>query len=110
MKQGDRVQGRVTGIKPYGAFVKIDDQTDGLVHISEISDGFVRRIEDFLKVGDVVELEVLGINQDGKASLSFKRIQKAKKRKYVDIELKSGFAILEEMLPKWIEEYKKGDS
>lgn len=110
MKQGDRVHGRVTGIKPYGAFVKLDDQTDGLVHISEISDGFVRRIEDYLKIGDVVELEVLGLNADGKCSLSFKRIQKAKKRKYVDIELKSGFQILEEMLPKWIEEYKKGDS
>ena len=40
-QSGQVVQGIVTGIKPYGAFVKIDDNTDGLIHISEISDNYV---------------------------------------------------------------------
>ena len=42
-QSGQVVQGIVTGIKPYGAFVKIDDNTDGLIHISEISDNYVRQ-------------------------------------------------------------------
>ncbi|MDP2425877.1 MAG: S1 RNA-binding domain-containing protein [Candidatus Izemoplasmatales bacterium] len=109
MKKGDIVQGRITGIKPYGAFVKINDELDGLIHISELSDGFVRRIDDFIHIGDIVELEVLGINEDQKVSLSFKRVQKAQKKKYVEVELLSGFKPLEEMLPIWIEQYQKGE-
>lgn len=107
MKKGDIVQGRITGIKPYGAFVKINDELDGLIHISEISDGFVKRIDDFIKIGEVVELEVLGINDDQKVSLSYKRIHKVRKRKYVDVELQTGFQPLEEMLPIWIEQFTK---
>lgn len=108
MKQGDKVLGRITGIKPYGAFVKIGDAVDGLVHISEISDGYVKRIEDFLHVGDLVELEVLGVNEDQKVSLSYKRIERTKKKKYVEISLQAGFAPLEAMLPIWIERHQKG--
>jgi predicted RNA-binding protein with RPS1 domain len=47
MKKGDIVKGRITSIKPYGAFVKVNETIDGLVHISEISDRFVRSIEDY---------------------------------------------------------------
>lgn len=107
MKKGDVVQGRITGIKPYGAFVKINDEIDGLIHISEISDGFVKRIEDFIKLGEIVELEVLGINEDQKVSLSFKRLHKSKKRKYETIQLQSGFEPLKRMLPIWIERFKQ---
>ena len=49
---GEVVTGKVTGIQPYGAFVALDESTQGLVHISEITYGFVRNVEDFLKVGD----------------------------------------------------------
>lgn len=107
MNKGDLVKGRITGIKPYGAFVKLPDGTDGLIHISEISDGFVRNIEDFLSVGDEVDLVVLGTNEEDKVSLSYKTIHQNRKKKHLQIELKSGFQPLEEMLPKWIKEYRK---
>lgn len=106
MEKGEIVKGKITVIKPYGAFVKIGDDMDGLIHISEISDGFVRNIEDFLKIGDVVDLEVLGISEDQKVSLSYKRANLIRKKKYVVIELKSGFQPLEKMLPIWIKNYR----
>ncbi|MFA5179439.1 MAG: S1 RNA-binding domain-containing protein [Candidatus Izemoplasmatales bacterium] len=107
MKKGDLVKGRVMSIKSYGAFVKINDEFDGLVHISEISDGFVRSISDFINVGDVVDLVVLSVNKDNKISLSFKRAQPNHKKKYQQIELKSGFQPLGDKLPEWIAEYSK---
>jgi len=107
MKKGDIVKGKVTVIKPYGAFVKINDEIDGLVHISEVSDGFVKNIEDFIAVGDVLDLEVLELHEDNKVSLSYKRTNKTPKKKYVKIELKSGFAPLKERLPAWIADYQK---
>ncbi len=107
MKKGDIVQGRITAIKPYGAFVKIDDQTDGLIHISEISDHYVKDIEDYLSVGKVYDLKVLSEKNGDKLSLSFKRLHKRKKR--LDIRLKSGFEPLKKALPTWIEAYEKRD-
>ncbi|MDD5293843.1 MAG: S1 RNA-binding domain-containing protein, partial [Candidatus Izemoplasmatales bacterium] len=72
MNVGDIVKGRITSIKPYGAFVKINDEVDGLIHISEMSDGFVKSIEDFLTVGDTVDLKVIKITEDNKVSLSYR--------------------------------------
>ncbi len=108
MKIGDIVKGRITGIKTYGAFVKIDDEVDGLIHISEMSDGFVKSIEDFVSVGDTVDLKVIKISDDNKVSLSFKSANKAKTKKYVEVELTVGFKPFETMLPKWVEKYQKG--
>ena len=51
---GQTAEGKVTGIQPYGAFVMLDRQTSGLIHISEISDGYVRDISRYVKVGDTV--------------------------------------------------------
>lgn len=107
MKTGDIVKGRITGIKPYGAFVKLENDLDGLIHISEISDSFVKSIEDYLTVGDSVSLEVLGISDDQKVSLSFKRVNKKKRKKYVEVHLTDGFKPFETMLPIWIEKFRK---
>ena len=109
MKKGDVVKGRITGIKPYGAFVKIDENIDGLVHISEISDGYVKNIEEYFKIGDVVKLEILDINADEKVSLSYKKVNVTNKKKYVNIHLKIGFEPLKTMLPIWIQNYGKSD-
>ena len=49
---GDRVHGKVTGVQPYGAFVTLGDETQGLIHISEIKHGFVSDINEYVKVGD----------------------------------------------------------
>ena len=53
-KVGDVVKGKVTGIQPYGAFVSLDEHTQGLVHISEITYGYVKEVAEFLTVGQEV--------------------------------------------------------
>ncbi|AYC29934.1 S1 domain-containing post-transcriptional regulator GSP13 [Paenisporosarcina cavernae] len=73
---GDVVTGKVTGIQPYGAFVALDDETQGLVHISEITYGFVKEVSDFLSIGQEVEVKVLEVDDSaGKISLSIRALQ-----------------------------------
>jgi len=107
MKKGDIVKGRITSIKPYGAFVKVNDSIDGLIHISEISDRFVRSIEDYLSVGDVVDLEIIKLLQDDRLSLSYKSQNKNGRKKRDKISLTHGFKPLEEKLTEWTKEYLK---
>ncbi len=105
MQTGDIVNGEITAIKPYGAFVKIDENTTGLIHISELSNQFVRDVEDFVEVGDTIDLKVIDVADDGKISLSYKALHKKKKR--YNIELESGFKPLKEMLETWLENAQK---
>ena len=102
MKQGSIIKGEITAIKPYGAFVKVDDSFIGLIHISEFSDGFVRGIEDYVNIGDVIDLMVLKVI-DNRLSLSYKALHKKKKR--YNIELKAGFEPLKEKLSNWVNDY-----
>ena len=72
---GEKLTGTVTGIQPYGAFVALDEETQGLVHISEITYGFVKDINDYLKVGQKVKVEVLEVDEAaGKISLSIRAL------------------------------------
>ena len=70
---GNKLKGKVTGIKKFGAFVELPEGKSGLVHISEVADNYVENVEDHLSVGDVVEVKVLSIADDGKISLSIKK-------------------------------------
>lgn len=115
-KIGEIVEGKVTGIQPYGAFVAIDEQTSGLVHISEISDGFVRDIHRFMNVGDTVRLKILAFDeQSHQAKLSLKALQKharARRSMYLHNrpilpQMKIGFRSIQQELPKWIEQAKE---
>lgn len=74
---GSKLQGKVTGITHFGAFVELGEGTTGLVHISEVADNYVKDINDHLKVGDVVEVKVINVEKDGKIGLS---IRKAKEQ------------------------------
>ncbi|MCP8971170.1 S1 domain-containing RNA-binding protein [Ectobacillus ponti] len=74
---GSKLQGKVTGITNFGAFVELPEGKTGLVHISEVADNYVKDINDHLKVGDQVEVKVLNVEKDGKIGLS---IKKAKER------------------------------
>ena len=105
MKKGDIVEGRITSIKPYGAFVKVDDSIDGLIHISEISEGFVRSIEDYLTVGDEVTLEVISISEDNKLSMSYKTQNKSRRKKREIVNLVYGFKPLADKLDEWVKIY-----
>lgn len=72
---GEIYTGVITGITKFGAFVKLDDKTTGLVHISEVADTYVKEITDFLQVGDEVKVKVLTIADNGKIGLSIKKAQ-----------------------------------
>lgn len=106
MKVGDIIKGEITAMKPYGAFVKISPNYVGLIHISEFSDGFVRSIEDYVNLGDVIDLKIIKILED-KFSLSYKALHKKKKR--YNIVLDTGFIPLKEELEDWINSYDKKD-
>lgn len=71
---GDIVDGKVTGITKFGAFVEIEPGTSGLVHISQISNQYVDKVENFLEVDQEVTCKILS-NEDGKLSLSIKECQ-----------------------------------
>lgn len=112
-KKGRVVKGTVTGIEPYGAFVSFDEFYSGLIHISEISHGFVKDIHDFLNIGDVIYTEILEVDDASyQLKLSIKNIAYKNSRKYSGkhrqiIETKTGFQTLERKLPYWIAENLK---
>ncbi len=80
---GGVMEGKVTGITKFGAFVDLADGKVGLVHISEVADVYVNDINDFLKVGQTVKVKVLNVDDRGKIGLSIKRLQ-PKKTENVD--------------------------
>jgi len=67
-------EGRVFSVMNFGAFVRLKDGSTGLVHISEITDGFVQDVKDYLKVGQTVNVVILSEEPDGKKKFSIKRI------------------------------------
>jgi polyribonucleotide nucleotidyltransferase len=75
---GKVYSGKVRRITTFGAFVEILPGTDGLLHISEIDHSHVARVEDFLKLGDTVEVKVINIDPEGKIRLSRKVLTKSK--------------------------------
>lgn len=70
---GSKVQGKITGITNFGAFVELPNGSTGLVHISEVADNYVKDINEHLKVGDVVEVKVMNVEADGKIGLSIRK-------------------------------------
>lgn len=71
---GAKLPGKISGITNFGAFVDLGEGKTGLVHISEVSNSFVKDINDVLKVGDDTEVKVMSIGDDGKIGLSIKRV------------------------------------
>jgi len=63
-KIGDRVQGKVSKITSYGAFVELNEGIDGLVHISQISEERIEKVKDVLNVGDEIQARVIKIDRD----------------------------------------------
>ena len=107
---GQIVTGVVTGIQPYGAFVYIDEQHSGLIHISEISEDFVRDVRYFVKVGETLRLKVVDIDQvTGQLRLSLKALNSNHARKFKKYQRKDqlpemviGFRSLESHMDEWI--------
>lgn len=70
---GATLEGKITGITNFGAFVQMEDGKTGLVHISEVALTYVKDIHDHLKEGDAVKVKVLSVDENGKVSLSIKK-------------------------------------
>mgnify|MGYP000026105714 CR=1 FL=1 len=80
LEVGSIVEGKVTKIMPFGAFVSLPEKKSGLVHISEVARDYVENIADHLKEGDTVKVKVIRIDDAGKLSLSIKQALEPKKR------------------------------
>jgi len=106
-KIGKIVKCCVTGIESYGVFVSLDEFYSGLIHISEVSDNYVKSLYDYVAIGDYIYAEVIDVDDlQNHVKLSIKNINYkikrfSKKRKI--IETGSGFYLLEKNLPIWIE-------
>lgn len=113
---GQIVEGVITGIQPYGAFVSIDRHTSGLIHISEISDGFIRDINQYLKIGEVVKVKIIDFDgHSNQARLSLKALNKSSvrnRRKSVPRQkaslpsMKIGFQSIAKSMDAWIAQAK----
>ena len=104
-KTGEIVTGCVTGIEKYGIFLSLDDYYNGLIHISEISDNFVRNIHDYVKIGETINAKVLEEKEkEHHVKLSIKGIEyrESKIPKVKIIETPSGFTNLQSKLNYWI--------
>lgn len=78
-KIGDTVTVKVTGIQPYGIFAALDEETQGLIHISEVKHGYVSELNKHFEIGERVEVMILDIDEyDGRISLSMRALQKTK--------------------------------
>lgn len=75
---GEIVEGAVTKIMPFGAFIEVPGGKEGLLHISKISKERIEKVEDVLKVGDVVKVKVTQIDEQGKINLSKKDLEEIK--------------------------------
>ena len=72
---GSVVEGKITSIAKFGAFVLLPEGKSGLVHISEIANAFVSDVGEYVQVGQSVKVRVLNISEDGKINLSIKRAE-----------------------------------
>lgn len=72
---GEILEGKITGITKFGAFVALPEGKSGMVHISEVANSYVNDIKDFVKLDDAVRVKVINIDDQGRINLSIKRAQ-----------------------------------
>ncbi|WP_186576426.1 S1 domain-containing post-transcriptional regulator GSP13 [Aquibacillus kalidii] len=124
--EGQVIEGKVTGVQPYGAFVALNDEIQGLVHISEVTHGFVKDINEFLTVGDEVKVKVLSIDEkSNKYSLSIRATEEAPKQteakpkskkvkqqstQQTQSDVEPGFNTLKDKLNDWIKQSEEREN
>ncbi len=103
---GDIIDVTITGIQPYGAFALLPDHTSGLIHISEISDRFVRSVGNYVSMGEKIKVKVIDIDpHTHQAKLSLKAVNKKRRfrrHRQQIVETPKGFQPLKDMMPRWI--------
>ena len=108
---GDLIIGKVNQIRPYALFLSFEDGSKGLLHISEISDSYIRDIERFGSIGDEIKVKVIEVDPyNGFLRVSYKKVPEEERYStHVNSERKTpefdhaDFSALEEKLPQWIE-------
>lgn len=98
---GSIVEGVVTGITNFGAFVELPEKITGLVHISEVADAYVKDVRDYLKEQDHVKVKVIHVDEKGKIGLSIKQANPSPK---VTKERRQPTVSFEDKLAKFIKD------
>lgn len=115
-KIGDILTVTVSGIQPYGIFASLDEETQGLIHISEINHGYVSELNKIFELGEKLEVMILDIDEfDGRISLSLRTLQKTKHHPFSNRKKNPrygkqtgiGFESLDKKLPGWINQALK---
>lgn len=104
-QKGEIISGIVTGIEKYGIFVSLDNRVTGLIHISEVSDSFVRNVGDYAELNETIHAKVIDYDsKHKKLKLSIKNLHYRDDSKigHPIIETKSGFSSLQKNLDNWI--------
>ncbi|MFV0479639.1 MAG: CvfD/Ygs/GSP13 family RNA-binding post-transcriptional regulator [Anaerorhabdus sp.] len=113
---GEIVEGTVTGIQPYGAFIVLKNKTRGLVHISELSNLYVKDVAQFVSVGDKISVKIIDFDKEtNQARLSLKAVRSGQFRKERNYHrykatmppMKMGFKSIEEKMDQWIKKAKE---
>ena len=109
IKEGDIVEGKITGVQSYGVFIKLDDECSGLVHATELEKLESENPVRFFKVGQVLKVKVLRVKPGGKqAVLRIHRNTSHKRRMGANtFETANGFSALEKQIPIWVKEAKE---
>jgi len=108
----DIIEGTIINIRPFGAIMIFDDESIGLLHISEIANTFIRNINRYLKIGKTYQVKVIGVEKDGFLKVSMSKITEEEKESYRNSQTKRtpvnpesiDFTALKEKLPEWIKE------
>lgn len=104
IKIGKVVEGQITGVTKYGVFVSLEDNYTGMIHISEVSNKYIENLNEIFKIGELIKVKVLSIDEDKlQVKLSIKKIGKQARRKGIE-EKGRGFELLKQNLGDWIEE------
>lgn len=111
------VKVKVTGIQPYGAFVRTPDNQEGLIHISEVMNGYVHDVNQYLSKDQTVKAKIISIGSSGKLNLTlkeneyFRNIERKKDKRSIIDQIKEseeyGFETLRQKMPQWIQEAKR---
>jgi len=109
-RKGRIVSGTVTGIEKYGIFVSLDEFYNGLIHISEVSNEFVKNIYDVVNIGEVICAKVIDVDDDifhVKLSIRDVDYRATRRKRQKIVETPKGFQPLSDSLDMWIEKKLK---
>lgn len=99
---GDIVTGKVTGFEKYGIFLSFDDGYTGLIHISELSENFVKDVKEYASIDDLIPCVVIDVDEEDKhVKCSIKNTDFSKEK---DEQIDHGFSPLKKQLPSWVAE------